>query len=83
MPVKEKIWSGKVANMYPKQWVVFVNMEYDKKTHKNMGVVYFITPNKKEAYAKERALGDSMGKTMVIEGFNDTPQIGGLSLWNK
>jgi hypothetical protein len=83
LQVAEKIWSGKAATMYPKQWIVFVNMEYDKKTHKNMGIVHFTTSDKKEAYAKAKALGDTMGNTMVIEGFNDTPQIGGLSLWSK
>jgi mannose/fructose/N-acetylgalactosamine-specific phosphotransferase system component IID len=83
MNLQEKIWSSKVATMYPKQWIVLVNMEYDKETHKNMGVVYFVTPDKKEAYSKARALGDTMGDTMVVEGFNDTPQIGGLLLWNK
>ena len=83
MDKQEKIWSGKAANLYPKQWIVFVEIEYDEATHKNMGIVHYATPDKNEAYAKAKALGDTMGDTMVIEGFNDTPQIGGLYLWSR
>jgi len=37
-----------------------------------------VTPIKTDAYVKAIELGDSMGETMVVEGFNDSPQIGGL-----
>ena len=80
MTATKKIWSGEVANQYPKQWVVFVEVEYAPETHKYMGIVHFVTSDKNEAYETERALGKSRGNTVVIEGFNDTPQIGGL--WN-
>ena len=83
MTTTKKIWSGEAIHQYPKQWVVLVEMEYDNETHKHMGVVYYVTSEKKEAYAKSKSLGDTMGKKMVVEGFNDTPQIGGLSLWNQ
>ena len=79
----KKIWSEEAVKQYPKQWIVFVEMECDPETHKYMGVVHFVTSNKDEAYETERALGRSMGNTVVMEGFNDTPQIGGLSLWNQ
>jgi len=83
MTTTKKIWSGDAIHQHPKQWIVFVEMEYDPETYKHMGIIHFVTPDKKEAYAKSKALGDTMGKKMVIEGFNDTPQIGGLSLWSQ
>jgi ABC-type sugar transport system substrate-binding protein len=76
----ERMWSGDARMKFRKQWVVMVNMENDPETNKNIGDVYFITEDKKEAYAKAKEIGDSMGENMVIEGFNDTPQIGGLEL---
>lgn len=78
----ERIWSEEAMMKYPKQWIVMVNIIDDRKTHKAMGEVYLVTPNQDEAYEKAIALGDSLGQKMVIEGFNDTPQIGGLYLWD-
>ena len=83
MTANKKIWSEEAYMKYPKQWIVFVEMECDPETHKYMGVVHFVTNSKDEAYEAERALGRSRGKSVVIEGFNDTPQIGGLSLWRR
>ena len=79
----KKIWSEEAYMQYPKQWIVFVEMECDPETHKYMGIVHFVTANKDEAYEKANAIGRSMGKKVVMEGFNDTPQIGGLSLWGQ
>jgi len=83
MATTQKIWSGEVANQYPKQWIVFVEVECDPETHKHMGIVHLVTPDKNKAYKAEKALGNSMGNTVVIEGFDDTPRIGGLSAWSK
>ena len=74
----ERLWTGDVQMKYPKQWIVMVNLEDEPKTNKTYGEVYLVTPNKDEAYNKAIALGDSMGRRMVVEGFDDTPQIGGL-----
>lgn len=76
----ERLWYGEAKMKYPKQWVVMVNIEDEPITNKTIGDIYLVTPNKKEAYAKAKELGDSMGETFVFEGFNDTPQIGGLEL---
>ena len=54
--------------------------DYERDTHKNMGDVYLVTPDEDEVYAEAIALGDSMGKRMVVDGFDDTPQIGGIKL---
>ena len=83
MITTKKIWSEEAYMLYPKQWIVFVEMEDDPNTHKKMGIVHFVTQDKNEAYEKAMSLGSAMGKTGVMEGFNDTPQIGGLSLWNQ
>ena len=76
----ERMWSGEVSMKYPKQWIVLVNLSWEKN-NRVMGDIYYITASKKEAYAKAKELGDSMGDNMVVEGFDDTPQIGGLELW--
>jgi len=75
----EKVWSEEVFMKYQKQWIVMVNLSTEPK-NKTIGDVLLVTPNKDEAYAKAKELGDSMGGTLVFEGFNDTPQIGGLEL---
>ena len=79
----ERLWTGDVQMKYPKQWIVMVNLDYDKQTHKSMGEVHFVTPDADEAYEKAIALGDNMGKITVFKGFDDTPQIGGLELWDN
>jgi hypothetical protein len=76
----ERMWSEEAFMKYPKQWIVMVNMEDEPKTNKAFGDVFLVTPDKKEALAKEKELGDSMGEVFVFEGFNDTPQIGGIEI---
>ena len=79
MAKNERMWSAEAKNKYPKQWIVMVNLNWEPN-NKLVGDVYLVTPEKKEAYSTAKALGDTMGKKMVVEGFNDTPQIGGLYL---
>jgi hypothetical protein len=74
----ERMWSGDASMKYPKQWIVMVNIEDDPATNKDIGDIYLVTPNKDEAYNQAIALGRSMGRRLVMEGFNDSPQIGGL-----
>ena len=76
----ERLWCGEASMKYPKQWIVMVNMEDEPKTYKVIGDVYLVTSDKKEAYDKAIELGESMGRNMVIEGFDDTPQIGGFEI---
>jgi hypothetical protein len=78
--VMERLWSGDASMKYPKQWIVMVNIEDEPKTNKTIGDIYLVTPDVDEAYAKAKELGDSMGGKLVFEGFNDTPQIGGLEI---
>ena len=83
METVEKIWAGDAKMQYPKQWIVFVEIEYDKATHKDMGIVHSTTPDRKEAYARAKALEKIRGSTMVIEGFDDTRRLGGWWMWEQ
>ncbi|MCL1822665.1 MAG: hypothetical protein FWG44_00520 [Oscillospiraceae bacterium] len=75
----ERMWSGEASMKYPKQWIVMVNIS-TVPNNRTMGDIILVTPNKTEAYAKAKEIGDSMGGKLVFEGFNDTPQIGGLEI---
>ena len=78
----ERLWSGDVMMKYPRQWIVLVNLT-DEPTNKVIGDVYLVTPDKKKAYETAKSLGNSMGRIMVFEGFNDTPQIGGFAVCSQ
>ena len=80
-----KLWTSDVMMMYPKQWVVMVQLEQQLKPLRTYGIVHFITDSKKEAYSIGKVLRESgeLGKVMVVEGWDDTPQIGGLELWSR
>jgi hypothetical protein len=79
----ERLWYGDAKMKYPKQWIVMVNIEDEPKTNKAFGDIFLVTANADEAYAKAEELGDSMGESFVFEGFNNTPQIGGLELCSQ
>jgi len=78
----ERLWFGEAMMKYPKQWIVMVNLEDEPITDKTFGDIYLVTPDADEAYAKAKELRDSAGGSFVFEGFDDTPQIGGLEFWN-
>ena len=82
MDKMERMWSAEAKKKYPRQWIVMVNLCWEPH-NKAVGDVYFISTNKQEAYNTAKALGRTMGKKTVFEGFNDTPQIGGLYLCNQ
>ena len=69
MTTTKKIWSEDVVARYPKQWIVFVEVECDPETNKYMGIVHSVTHDKAEAYETARALERSKGKKTVLEGF--------------
>jgi hypothetical protein len=75
----ERMWIGEARHKYPKQWIVAVNLSWEAN-NRVFGDIYLVTSDKKEAYEKGIELSESgaMGKASVFEGFNDTPQIGGL-----
>ena len=76
--MSEKIWVEEVAMMYPKKYIVMANIEYDKSgTNRSIGEVVVVEDTFKKALAIKESLQD-MGKCTVVDGFDDTPQIGGL-----
>ena len=79
----ERMWLGEARLKYPMQWIVAVNISWGEK-NKVFGDIYLVTPDKNEAYAKASELDKigEMGEITVTEGFNETPQIGGLELCN-
>jgi hypothetical protein len=77
------MWISEAMMKYPKQWIVMVNVSSEPQTYKTMGDVYRVTSDKKEAYDLAIELGDSLGHTTVIEGFDDRPQIGGFTLSSR
>jgi len=80
-----KLWTEDVMMMYPKQWVVMVELEQENNPLNTYGVVHLVTDSKKEAYMIAKVLCESgdLGNVMVVEGWDDTPQIGGLEIWNR
>ena len=46
---------------------------------KMMGDFYDVKDTREEAMELKELLGDSMGEISIFEGFDDSPQIGGLS----
>jgi hypothetical protein len=80
----ERMWVLEAAHKYPKQWLVAVNLIWDSG-NKLIGDIFMVTPNKDEAYEKVMELidGDQMGKVMVVQGYDDTPQIGGLTICSE
>ena len=80
----ERMWVSEASMKYPKQWLVAVNLEWEPK-NKLVGDIFLVTPNEDEARSKLRELrkSGSMGDVMVVEGYNDTPQIGGLWVCNQ
>ena len=74
----ERVLSTEVKMMYPKKWILLVDLKKPKGQYCNSGKVYWVTDNMDEIFDKSTEIGDSLGKTMIVEGFDDTPRIGGL-----
>lgn len=74
----ERVLSIEAEHKFPKKFVLLVNMKKEPGRHCSSGQVYWVADSKDEIHAKRRNLGDEQGKTMVVWGFDDAPQIGGL-----
>jgi hypothetical protein len=85
MAVAEKIFTGDVKMMYPKQWIVMIDLEHENNPYKVMGIVHYVSPNEEDARKVLRAVraDESSSRACIIEGWNDAPQIGGLELWSR
>ena len=85
MAVAEKLFTGDVMMMYPKQWIVMVDLETQSNPYKVTGVVHYVSPDEDDARKVLRAIraDKDASRSCIIEGWNDTPQIGGLELWSR
>jgi hypothetical protein len=80
----ERMWVFEASHKYPKQWIVAVNLSWEPEC-RVIGDIFFVTPDKKEAYAKSKEIrqrGD-MGEVTVVEGYDDRPQIGGFTVCSR
>jgi len=88
MTSTEKMWTEDVRMEYPKQWVVMTDLEDVLGKHggyRVIGFVHLVTPDEDEARKTLRSLRatDDTARTVLVEGFNDSPQIGGLEIWSQ
>ena len=74
----ERVLFTEVPMMYPKKWILLVNLWKEKERRCSSGEVYWVADNKMEIFNKAMEIGDELGRTMMVEGFDDTPQIGWL-----
>jgi hypothetical protein len=80
----ERMWMLEARHKYPKQWLVAVNLSWEPNS-RLIGDIFLVTPDKEEAYAKSKEIrqrGD-MGEVKVVEGYDDRPQIGGLTICSR
>jgi hypothetical protein len=73
----EKIFTGEAKMMYPKQWIVMVELEDRSNPYAVFGIVHYVSPSEDDARKVLRSLRTSgeKGRAMIVEGWNDTPQI--------
>jgi len=76
----ERVWVSEITMAYPRKFIIFVNTDWaDDGSGKMMGDFYDVKDTYEEALELEKSLEDSMAKISIFEGFDDSPQIGGLS----
>ena len=79
--MSEKIWLQEVMMMYPKKFIVMANIEYDKSgTNTSIGEIVAVEDTFENALVILEDLDEqgNMGECTIVQGFDDTPQIGGL-----
>ncbi|MCL2086846.1 MAG: hypothetical protein FWH05_04540 [Oscillospiraceae bacterium] len=74
----ERMSLGAISMKYPKKWVIAVNVAWEE--NRLCGEVYKILEDSKEAIRIEKELDNKgeMGRVAAVEGYDDTPRIGGL-----
>jgi len=76
----ERILLSEAFMKYPKQYVVIVKIRKEPELFDKSGEVFLIANNSERAYKAASELDESYGSTTVMYGFDDTPEIGGLSV---
>ncbi|MDR2167128.1 MAG: hypothetical protein LBE35_04670 [Clostridiales bacterium] len=77
--MRERIWINKAIMMFPQKWIVMVNEGWDG-TGRNMsfGEIYAVTDTRDEAREIIKSLDDGFENVSIVEGYDPTPQIGGV-----
>jgi hypothetical protein len=83
--IMERMWVQTAAHKYPKQWLVAVNLVCEQPGNRLIGDIFMVTDDEDEAYDKVMELRErgEMGEVMVVDGYDDTPQIGGLTICSQ
>ncbi|MCL1998390.1 MAG: hypothetical protein FWG65_06460 [Turicibacter sp.] len=64
---------------YPKQWIVMTELEWlGLGNNRDSGYVYGVYETREAAREVKLELEKTMNQVTIIEGYDDTPQIGGL-----
>ena len=74
----QRVLATEVTMMYPKQWILLVNSRKEPERHCPSGEIYLISDSRDEIHTERCKIGNTLGDTLVVEGFDDTPRIGGL-----
>ncbi|MDR1687376.1 MAG: hypothetical protein LBS21_02035 [Clostridiales bacterium] len=77
MERNKEVLVGETELKYERKWIVFSHVR-NRNDYRLVGVVEAIFDTWEEAYDFRDTLGDAKGKTLVGEGFDPRPQIGGL-----
>jgi hypothetical protein len=72
---------GDIRVRYPKQWIVITNLEWaEGEASCTIGLFHSAHDDRDIARAIRKGLPADAKETMVTEGFNDSPEIGGVML---
>ena len=76
----KQVWVAEISMNYPDKWIVVTNITTrDEIGNKYYGDVYYVTDDKKDAFNKLIEIeNEDIGETMILEGFDTTPHLGGL-----
>jgi len=78
----ERVWMGEARMSYPKQWIIAVNAEMEKY-NKLCAEVYKVVDTLDEALSLRNNLEaeQTWGRVVITKGFDDTPRIGGIRIY--
>ena len=79
--MKERIWTQEVMMMYPKKWIVMINLGWDpaaKNQNKKLGEVYAVVDTRDEARKIVKSFGEDYEDVCIVPGYDPTPHVPGL-----
>ncbi|MCL1999116.1 MAG: hypothetical protein FWG65_10160 [Turicibacter sp.] len=75
----EKVWTQEIKMQHPGKWIVMTDTDwaYDGRNRK-IGFVYGVYETWETAMEVRDGLSQTHEKVSIIEGYDETPHIGGL-----